>query len=283
MNSTSDQNGNVGGHLSQSPDPVTVLSPDEAKRRRQTKIAMIATAGVLAAGLIYGVVTTLQNPTGLLPQKPAAAENQPLPGNTQPSSPLAPTGKQRLVTKADVKDFDALVESSKITYSELKDGNDILPKLVERINAMMNVRLTEDEISASNDLISASGKTGPAALAEMKLSAMGSSFKDKTTVFYKDFVTQGQKNFDPWLKTRHEDHPFEAKFVKKGTQYTEYAYVSNVNENSLNDKDTSQVFKFAALASEFNVPKGDTGSNRGYWLITGQAKLLKTDETIPNP
>ncbi|MFE4197100.1 hypothetical protein ACFRJ9_14640 [Paenarthrobacter sp. NPDC056912] len=137
---------------------------------------MIATAGVLAAGLINAVVTTLQNPTGLLPQKPVAPENQPIAGNTQPSSSVAPTGKQSLVTKADVKECDALVESSKITASELKDGNDILPKLVDRINAMMNVRLTEDEISAISDLISASGKTGPAALVEMKLSAMGRSF-----------------------------------------------------------------------------------------------------------
>lgn len=247
---------------------------------------MIVTGAVLVGGVIAGAATTLSNPTGL-PQKPATAGDPVTGPSGQPQPSLSGTPQagagQTVVTQADVKDYDALVESSKITYGELKDGNAILPRLVEGINAMINIRLTEDEISGSKNLVSQSGKTGPAALVEMKLSAMGSFFSDKNAPFYKDFIKQGQTNFEHWMQTRNEEHPFEAKFVEAGDEYGEYAYVSNVNLNSLDDKATATVYKFVSIDPQLRIPSGDKDPNDRYWLIAAQSKLVKTDETIPNP
>jgi hypothetical protein len=254
-------------------------SPTRLQKNKLT-VALSVVCGLLAIGAIV---------TGCSGPNPAPLQQTPTPANSTSQAPVssAPgnggSASTRLVTKADVKGYQDLVERSKVTLAEQKDGNAVLPNLVDRINAILNVHLSEDEISASANLVSESGKVGPAALAEMKRSAMGASFKDHTSKFYMDFVKQGEENFETWMRTRGEAVPFEAKFTKAGTHVTEYAYTSNVNLNSVDDRAEASIYAFTAIYAELTVPEGSTDPNRRFWVLAGQPKLVKTDKTVPNP
>ena len=255
----------------------------EAKSKRQKKIALIAAGATIVGSAIAGGIITLNNPAGALPQKPAAT-GPAVPGQSEMPLPATPSANETVsyvpVTEADVKGYNELVEKSKITRAEVSDGNNILPSLVDRINEIINVTLTDDEIAASKNMISETGKVGPEALAEMKRSALGSSFGDKNSNFYKGFLKEGEENFRYWMATRNEAEPYKAEFVPTDT-YGEYAYKTNVNKNSLEDSADASVFKFVSIYAELRIPKGSKAAD-GNWVVTGQPKIVKTGETVPN-
>jgi hypothetical protein len=264
-------------------EPSIDVQPAPKKWSLKKKVGAAAASALVLMGIGVGVSNTFANPGGL-PQKPAAtgpaAPNQgeqPLPNTTVPGANETITYVP--VTQENIKDYEAVVEATKLQAGEYKTASAALPGFVEQFNGLINIHFTEEELESSKNFISKTGKVGPHALLEMKQSAYSDLFIGSGQ-FRDNLIKESNKNFDFWLETRKEETPFEAKFVLTDKGY--FAYTSNVNHNSLPDVPDAKIFNIIGVPVLSNMTSADKDPTHRVWQFPSNAELVATGSTVPN-
>ncbi|HEX7484236.1 MAG TPA: hypothetical protein VF281_03725 [Candidatus Saccharimonadales bacterium] len=252
-------------------------------------IAAVALSAGIGIGVKAGIEATTPTTTPT-PDKTSAAPFSPggVPLPAEPTPRTSETISYKKATVEDVQNYDALLADAVITAAEGKNAPDIQDLFVEKINDYMNITLTEEEITASQNMISPTGIVGPQALHEIKRSAYNTLFGYKEggakPPLMKTLEEQSIINFTNWLQTRNDPDPFQGKLVPSQDgkpSAREYAYVDNSKLNSIKDKEDAKIFVLGVYPTLSATPRGGT-ADQSTWSLDPKAALTPTEYTEPN-
>ena len=262
-------------------------APEKKKWSLGTKLTILGVGALAAVGIGISANAAAEGPfmkapTATAPPVPGQGEktpsaNQseaPLPGATAPNTNETVTYVP--VTEADVKDYAAIAANARVNFGEYREGAKTLPVFVEKFNEMLNTHLSAEELANSTHLVSKSGATGPQALLEMKLTAYDDLFQGDGGQFKATMIKESKENFEKWLATKDEEHPFEVAFVSTGSNSgIEYAYTSNSTENSAADwPNPPKVYKFVAADPVLGPVKAGEQKSSQPWQISKDTKMV---------